>query len=283
MKFVKMHGLGNDFILMEDLEEKFEFSVSAIKKICHRNFGVGADGLVLLQPSHQGDFRMRIFNHDGTEAEMCGNALRCVARYVYEKGLTNRLEVNIQTMKGLNMAKIFLQDNRVSSIQINMGEPVLESMLIPAQGENRLILMEELVLEGGLTFKISALSMGNPHCVIFVEDCEKMPLEKIGPQLENHPLFPQKTNVEFVEILNEREIKMTVWERGAGVTLACGSGACASVVASVLNNLTQREVTVNLPGGQLEVFWDDKDNSLIMKGPAVEVFSGQISDELINE
>jgi len=279
MKFVKMHGLGNDFILVEDLEEKIELSVSAIKKLCHRNFGIGADGLVLLQPSSRGDFRMRIFNHDGTEAEMCGNALRCVARYVYEKGLTGRLEVCIETMKGLNKAKIFLQDNRVNSIQINMGEPVLESTLIPAQGESRLILMEELVLKNGLSFKISALSMGNPHCVIFVEDCEKMPLRDIGPQIENHPLFPQKTNVELVEIFNEKEIKMTVWERGAGETLACGSGACASVVACVLNNLTQRKVTVNLPGGQLEVCWDEKDNSLIIKGPAVEVFSGVIPDE----
>ena len=279
MKFVKMHGLGNDFILVEDLEEKIELSVSAIKKLCHRNFGIGADGLVLLQPSSRGDFRMRIFNHDGTEAEMCGNALRCVARYVYEKGLTGRLEVCIETMKGLNKAKIFLQDNRVNNIQINMGEPVLESTLIPAQGESRLILMEELVLKNGLSFKISALSMGNPHCVIFVEDCEKMPLRDIGPQIENHPLFPQKTNVELVEIFNEKEIKMTVWERGAGETLACGSGACASVVACVLNNLTQRKVTVNLPGGQLEVCWDEKDNGLIIKGPAVEVFSGVIPDE----
>ena len=279
MKFVKMHGLGNDFILVEDLEEKIELSVSAIKKLCHRNFGIGADGLVLLQPSSRGDFRMRIFNHDGTEAEMCGNALRCVARYVYEKGLTGRLEVCIETMKGLNKAKIFLQDNRVNNIQINMGEPVLESTLIPAKGESRLILMEELVLKNGLSFKISALSMGNPHCVIFVEDCEKMPLRDIGPQIENHPLFPQKTNVELVEIFNEKEIKMTVWERGAGETLACGSGACASVVACVLNNLTQRKVTVNLPGGQLEVCWDEKDNGLIIKGPAVEVFSGVIPDE----
>lgn len=277
MKFVKMHGLGNDFIIVEDFEEKLKLTVSDIKKLCHRNFGIGADGLVLIQPSDQADWRMRIFNYDGMEAEMCGNALRCVARYLYQRGLSKELEVTLETLKGVNRARIFLKGDDVESVEINMGEPILDSSLIPAGGENRLILMEDIILEGGLSFKITAVSMGNPHCVIFVNDCKKMRLEEIGPQIEHHTFFPQRTNVEFVEFLNEKEIKMRVWERGVGETLSCGSGACASVVASVLNNLTERKVTVNLPGGKLEIYWNEKNNNIFMKGPAVEVFSGETS------
>lgn len=276
MKFVKMHGLGNDFIIVEDLQEEIQLSDWEIQRLCHRNFGIGADGLVFIHPSQRGDFRMRIFNSDGSEAEMCGNAIRCVAQHAYETGLVDKNEVMVETQKGLNRIKIFLKGNQVDSVEVNMGEPVLDSLLVPAQGENRMIIMEELVLNQlGLTFKITALSMGNPHCVIFVEDGEKMPFNEIGYLIEHHPLFPRKTNVEFVEIVNKRKIKMRVWERGVGETLACGTGACASVVASVLNNLTERRVTVTLPGGQLEIYWDEKQNQVFMKGPAEKVFTGE--------
>ncbi len=277
MKFIKMHGLGNDFIIVEDLQGKVQLSDSQIQKLCHRNFGVGADGLVLILPSQRGDVRMRIFNSDGTEAEMCGNAIRCVASHAYEMGLVDKEEVLVETQMGLNLTKIFLKGKQVDSVEVNMGEPVLDSQLVPAQGKDRLIIMEDLVLNQlGLTFKITALSMGNPHCVIFVEDGEKMPFNEIGYQIEHHPFFPQKTNVEFVEILSKREIKMRVWERGVGETLACGTGACASVVASVLNNFTERRVTVYLPGGQLEIYWDEEDKTVFMKGPAEKVFSGEV-------
>ncbi|UNC92940.1 diaminopimelate epimerase [Candidatus Contubernalis alkaliaceticus] len=277
MKFVKMHGLGNDFIVVEDFSGKIQLSDLQIQKLCHRNFGVGADGLVLILPSQKGDIRMRIFNSDGTEAEMCGNAIRCVARHTYERGLVDKEEVLVETHKGLNLTKVFLVEDQVDSVEVNMGEPVLDSQLVPAQGKDRLILMEDLVLNQlGLTFKITALSMGNPHCVIFVEDGEKMPFNEIGYQIEHHPLFPQKTNVEFVEIISDKEIKMRVWERGVGETLACGTGACASVVASVLNNLTERRVTVYLPGGQLEIYWDEEQKTVFMRGPAERVFNGEV-------
>lgn len=282
MEFVKMHGLGNDFIVVEDLEERITLSESEIQRLCHRNFGVGSDGLVFILPSRRGDFRMRIFNSDGSEAEMCGNAIRCVAKHAFETGLAEKKEVLVETLQGINPIKIFLKGNQVDSVEVNMGEPVLDSKLVPAQGENRMIIMEELVLNQlGLTFKITALSMGNPHCVIFVEDGEKMPFNEIGYLIEHHPLFPRKTNVEFVEVINKRKIKMRVWERGVGETLACGTGACASVVASVLNNLTERRVTVNLPGGQLEIYWDENKNQVFMKGPAKKVFAGNINTSQI--
>ncbi len=278
MEFVKMHGLGNDFIVVEDLEERIKLSESEIQRLCHRNFGVGSDGLVFIHPSRRGDFRMRIFNSDGSEAEMCGNAIRCVAKHAFETGLVKKNEVLVETLQDLNQIKIFLKGNQVDSVEVNMGEPVLDSKLVPAQGENRMIIMEDLVLNQlGLTFKITALSMGNPHCVIFVEDGEKMPFNEIGFLIEHHSLFPRKTNVEFVEVINKRKIKMRVWERGVGETLACGTGACASVVASVLNNLTERRVTVDLPGGQLEIYWDERENQVFMKGPAEKVFAGKIN------
>ncbi|RQD78001.1 MAG: diaminopimelate epimerase [Candidatus Syntrophonatronum acetioxidans] len=279
MNFVKMHGLGNDFIVVEDLEEKINLPAYSITRLCQRNFGIGADGLVLIRPSSKGHIRMHIFNSDGSEAEMCGNALRCVARYAFERGLVKEPEVLVETQMGLNRAVVYTREGKVESVEINMGKPLLESSLVPARGEDRIIHMEELVLKGGLSFKITALSMGNPHCVIFVEDCEKMPLGEIGPQIENHSLFPNKTNVELVEVQGKREIKMVVWERGVGETLACGSGACAAAAAAVLNNLTERRVNVNLPGGKLEVYWEENDGDIFLKGPAVDVYAGEVSEK----
>lgn len=283
MKFVKMHGLGNDFIFLRDPEEKVGLTPGEIQKLCHRNFGIGADGLVLVLPSRSADCRMRIFNHDGSEAEMCGNALRCLARYVYERGPGDRDTLKVETREDIKGVKLFLSDKgEVGSIEIDMGAPVLESRLVPAAGPDRRVLREKLEVEGFPgPLEITAVSMGNPHCVIFVENVAEVDLATLGPRVENHPLFPRRVNLEVVEVVNPGEVNMRVWERGVGETLACGTGACAGGVAGVLNGLTRRKVAVNLPGGRLEVNWQEETGRVFLKGPAEEVFTGEISKNSI--
>jgi len=275
LKFTKMHGLGNDFIVIEDLALSLRKTDRLARRLCHRNYGIGADGLVLLQPSERALCRMRIINSDGSEAEMCGNALRCVGKYLYEKGMTQKTVFPLEVQSGIKTISLLTAGHTVSAVQVDMGEPVLESRLIPVCGENRRVIGEQ-ISAAGCDFLMTAVSMGNPHCVIFRTDLTALPLDVWGPALEEHELFPKKSNVHFVEVLSPREARLLVWERGAGPTLACGSGACAVLVAGVLNGKLERQATVHLPGGTLFVEWRG-DNHVYMTGPAQEVFRGELS------
>ncbi|MHB1126150.1 MAG: diaminopimelate epimerase [Bacillota bacterium] len=276
MYFTKVHGLGNDFVLLDCLErEREEVDYASLaRKICERHLGIGADGLVLILPSDSADIKMRIFNSDGSEPEMCGNAIRCFAKYVYERGIVGRREIKVETLAGTIIPEVLLDGNRVTAVRVNMGPPRLERGEVPMLGSGSPVVNEPLTT-GGMEFRVTCLSMGNPHCVIYVPRVEEVPLIHWGPLLETHPAFPRKTNVEFVEVLCPGEVKMQVWERGAGVTLACGTGACAVGVAGVLTGQTGREITVHLVGGDLHIHWSESDNCVYKTGPAVEVFSGE--------
>lgn len=274
MQFTKVHGLGNDFILVNGFSEKLDlerFPELAVK-ICDRHFGVGADGLVPLLPSGTADVFMRIYNSDGSEAEMCGNAIRCVAKYLYEKGLVRKSKILVETLAGIRVPELIIDNGKVSLVSVDMGEPLLERGEIPMLGAAGRVVDEELLIDQS-SYRITAVSMGNPHCIVFVPDLTAVELTQLGPRFENHPSFPRKTNVEFVQVLNRAEVRMAVWERGAGVTLACGTGACAVGVAGALNGFTNRDVTVHLSTGELFIEWA-ADNHVYMTGPAEEVFSG---------
>lgn len=278
MRFLKVHGLGNDFVLVDAREEKIfpadrEGLADLAVRVCHRNFGVGADGLVLVREAEDADIAMQIINPDGSEAEMCGNVIRCVARYVYEKGQVRGNSLRIKTLAGIMVPEILTDSGRVVSVRVDMGAPVLERSLIPMEGDSGLVVSEPLTA-GNNTFTVTAVSMGNPHCVIFVKDVEEVPLDIWGRKIETHPAFPRKTNVEFVQVLSRDEVAMRVWERGAGYTMACGTGACAVAVAGVLNGCTGRTVKVNLEAGPLHVEWKEENNRVYMTGPAEIVFSG---------
>lgn len=277
MKFAKVHGLGNDFVILNCLEEAGVIPESRYGEIavelCNRNFGIGADGIMLIQPSEQADIRMRIINSDGSEAEMCGNGIRCFARYVYEHQIVEKPVMTVETLAGIMVPRIMLDGSgQVTGVEVDMNAPVLEKPEIPMIGEGKAI-AEQIQIEDQ-TFAITAVSMGNPHCIIFVEDVESFPIEYWGPRIERSAYFPRKTNVEFVQVYNDHEVRMRVWERGAAVTLACGTGACATTVACVLNGKTGRSIQLHLDGGDLLVRWDEVTNHLYMTGPAVEVFQG---------
>ncbi len=277
MKFTKMHGLGNDFVFLDyfaagTTEE--DFAALAVK-LCNRNFGIGADGLVLVLPSELADARMRILNSDGSEPEMCGNAIRCFAKYLYERQLVTKNPLSVETLSGVLKLNMNVNEGKVESVTVDMGEPVLQPELVPTAASGGTVLNHPLHADGR-EFSITAVSMGNPHCITFVEDAASVPLAEIGPKLETHEFFPRHTNVEFVQVLDPSHVIMRVWERGAGATLACGTGACATVVACVLNGKTERKIEVRLPGGDLLVEWGD-DNHLYMTGPAAEVFNGEVA------
>jgi diaminopimelate epimerase len=274
LHFTKVQGLGNDFILVNCFEENLDFSKASdlAVEMCRRRTGVGADGLVLLLPSVLADIQMRIFNSDGSEAEMCGNAIRCAARYLYEHDLVKKEKIKVETLAGIIVPQLIFENGTFKSVRVDMGEPRLERREIPMEGLPGRVINEPLEVEGR-TFHITAVSMGNPHCVIFVPDVDEVTLPDIGPRIEKHQSFPRKTNVELIQVLNRDEIKMRVWERGTGVTMACGTGACAAVVACVLNGLTGRRVTVHLEMGDLFIEWAE-DNHVYMTGPAEEVYTG---------
>ena len=274
LRFTKVQGLGNDFILVNGLEEELkdlDFSGLAVE-MCNRHFGVGADGLVLLLPSDRADIYMRIFNSDGSEAEMCGNAIRCVAKYLYERGLVRKEKIEVDTPAGIRVPELLLEAGRVRAVRVDMGEPRLERHEIPMTGPAGQVVDEPLEIDG-VEYRITAVSMGNPHCILFFPNLDEELLKTLGPRLEVHEAFPRRTNVEFVQVISRDEIKMRVWERGAGLTLACGTGACAAAVAAFLNGYTGRKVTVHLTAGDLNIEWSE-DNHLYMTGPAEEVFSG---------
>jgi diaminopimelate epimerase len=278
MKFTKMHGIGNDYIYVNGFEEKIANIAEFAIKYSDRHKGIGSDGLVLILPSETSDFRMQMLNADGSEAEMCGNASRCIGKFVYDKGLTTKTEVTLETLAGVKVLKLVVgADNKVESATVDMGEPILESALIPTTIEKTNVFNEAICFSATLQYNITCVSMGNPHAVIFTTGIDKLDLPKIGPLIENAPIFPRRTNTEFIEILSKDRIKMRVWERGSGETMACGTGACASVVAAVLNGLTNRKVIVELLGGELTIEWNETDNRVYLTGGATTVFEGEIN------
>lgn len=273
MRFTKMQGLGNDFVVIW-ADQSPEGAGDLARRMCDRHFGVGADGLVFLLPSNAGDVQMRILNSDGSEAEQCGNAIRCVATYYYERISGARRELSVETKAGLQKVWLETKAGQVSGVRVDMGEPILEGKRIPVSLDDGPVVDHPVEVEG-TAFPITAVSMGNPHAVIFVEDAAGYPVETWGPRLEKHPFFPNHTNVEFVSVRAKDELEMRVWERGVGQTLACGTGACASAVAAVLNGETGRQVLVHLKGGDLTIEWDESDNRVYMTGPAQTVFEGE--------
>jgi len=277
MKFTKMHGTGNDYIyvngFIEVIDNPSEFAI----KYSDRHKGIGSDGLVLILPSETCDFRMRMFNADGSESEMCGNASRCIGKYVYDKGMTTKTEVTLETLAGVKVLKLFLgADGKVDSVTVDMGEPILVPSKIPTVFEGDKLVNKPVEFNNEISFNITGVSMGNPHAVIFTKEIDKLNLTFIGPIIENAPIFPRRTNTEFIEVVTPKFIKMRVWERGSGETMACGTGACASVVAGVLNGLTERKTTVELLGGNLQIEWNEEDNHVYLTGEAVTVFEGEI-------
>lgn len=279
--FTKMHGLGNDFVVIGALDglplDENELSRFA-RFVCDRHFGVGADGIIWILPSENADFKMRIFNPDGSEAEMCGNGIRCAVKWFYDRDYAKGVTVRVETLAGIKTVWVQGREGKAISVTVDMGEPIFDPARIPTTlGDGRKVMEVPLTI-GAETFKVSAVSMGNPHCVIFVDDVKSFPVEKIGPAIEHHPAFPQRTNVEFVQVVYRNELRVRVWERGAGLTLACGTGACASLAIAASTGRTERKATVHLPGGTLTVDWRD-DNRIYMTGAAVEVFRGELAWE----
>lgn len=276
MNFTKMHGLGNDFIVIEGEQQLPDNAAQLAIDLCNRFFGIGADGLVYILPSDNADFRMRIINSDGSEAEQCGNAIRCVAKYVYDNGLTNKELISIETLgAGAQAVQLRVEGGKVQTVRVDMGEPILNGLAVPTTVDQEQVVEHPIEVDGH-EFRFTAVSMGNPHCVIYVDDAANFDLAAWGPKLETHPMFPRKINVEFVTVNSREHTEMRVWERGAGPTLACGTGACATVVASVLNGYTDRTATVTLKGGDLLIEWNEADNHVYMTGPAAEVFRGSL-------
>ncbi len=273
MRFTKMEGCGNDYIYINCFEENVNQPEKLAVAMSERHFGVGGDGLVLIMPSDKADFRMRMFNLDGSEGEMCGNAVRCIGKYVYERGLTTKQRISLETAGGIRYLELSIENGIVQTVSVDMGEPILVADKIPVVHGESPVIGKKIDIDGK-DFLFTCVSMGNPHAVAFVEDIKTFPLESYGKQVECNILFPNKTNVEFVQIISRSHINMRVWERGSGETLACGTGACASVVASILNGFCDREVKVSLLGGELTIKWNADDNHVYMSGPAAFSFDG---------
>ena len=284
INFTKMEGLGNDYVYINCTKHDISNASHLAKTISDRHFGIGSDGLILIKNSKKADFRMQMFNSDGTEAEMCGNGIRCVGKYVFDKGLTDKTTLKIETLAGIKKLKLNVENGKVKTVKVDMGEPILENNLIPikdgkiykSKGEIQFYKVN-IEIDGDLK-ELTCISMGNPHSIVFTKDVGRLNIEKYGPIIEVDSHFPNKVNVEFIEIIDKHNIKMRVWERGTGETLACGTGACASVVASVLNGYTERNVTVELLGGKLDIEWNKEDNHVYMTGPAKIVFEGQLDE-----
>ena len=274
MKFTKMHGIGNDYIYVNCFEEKVDNLEKVSIYVSDRRKGIGSDGLVLIMPSDKADFRMRIFNADGSEAMMCGNATRCIGKYVYDKGLTDKTEITLETNSGIKYLTLFPENGKVEFVEVDMGKAILTPKDIPVNSDKERFISEPVEVDGK-EYKITCVSMGNPHAIVYMDDIKDLELEKIGPSFENHKLFPDRINTEFIEVIDSHTLNMRVWERGSGETFACGTGACASVVASVLNGYCNHdeEVTVHLRGGDLKITWNS-DGTVIMKGPAALICDG---------
>ena len=300
MKFTKMHGLGNDYVDVNCLEEQVENPSEMARWVSDRHFGIGSDGLILIRPSASADFEMEMYNADGSRGEMCGNGIRCVAKYVYDYGLTDKTSISVETLGGIKHLDMTVEEGKVSLVRVDMGKPVLRAEAIPIACERvaeECVVDEDSVLGGeavseyreeasckkvidepivvdGMEYQITGVSMGNPHAVVFLEDIKDLDIEKLGPKFENHERFPKRINTEFVRVIDRETIEMRVWESGSGETLACGTGACAAAVASILNGLAERKVTVKLLGGELLVEWEEETGNVYMTGPAVTGFEG---------
>ena len=321
MRFTKMHGLGNDYVYVNCFKEKVENPAEAARYVSDRHFGIGSDGLILICPSEKADFEMVMYNADGSRSEMCGNGIRCVAKYVYDYGLTDKTSISVETLGGIKYLDLTVEDGKAVQIRVDMGMPELRAGRIPIlfevpeegtpdgaavlgeevfgdneqfvgqeavepaadageqsadAGDQDKEVIDEPIVVDGMEYKITGVSMGNPHAVVFLEDVEKLDIDRIGPKFENHERFPRRINTEFVRVIDRETIEMRVWERGSGETLACGTGACAAAVASILNGLAGRKVTVKLSGGSLMSEWDEESGKVYMTGPAVTVFEGEI-------
>lgn len=276
MKFTKMHGAGNDYIYINCFKEKVENPSSLAVRVSDRHFGIGSDGLVLICPSEKADFKMDMYNADGSQGKMCGNASRCIAKYVYDNGMTQADEITLETLSGVKKIKLILNGDTCVGATVNMGEPVLRAEDIPVSSETETVVSQKTSI-GGNEYSITCVSMGNPHCVVFTDEVKTLELSKIGPCFENDKMFPERVNTEFVRVKGENELEMRVWERGSGETLACGTGACAVAVAAVLNGYCERnrEIKIDLIGGTLYINWSD-DGSVYMTGPAEKICDGEI-------
>ena len=276
MKFTKMHGCGNDYVYVNCFKETIENPNEAAKFVSDRHFGIGSDGMICIHPSDKADFRMAMYNSDGTEGAMCGNGVRCIAKYVYDYGLTDKTTITIETKGGIKELDLTVEDGKVTWVNVDMEAPVLDADKIPVIYDEENKVIDKPVFVDGREYRITCVSMGNPHGVVFVDSVDDLDIEKLGPMFENHPMFPDRVNTEFIQVVDDHTIKMRVWERGAGETLACGTGACASAYASYLNKKTGKKVLVHLLGGDLQIEYDEEKHTIFMKGPATKVFDGEI-------
>lgn len=278
LKFTKMHGAGNDYIYINCFEETVKNPEKLAIKVSDRHFGIGSDGLILISPSNKADFKMNIYNADGSEGMMCGNGIRCVSKYVYDNGMTDKDEISVETRSGIKLIKMNVENGKVVSARVNMGEPILEAEKIPTKFDGKNVIRQKLTVDEK-EYEVTCVSMGNPHCIVYVDDVKNIDLEKIGPKFENNEMFPERINTEFVHVVSDTELDMRVWERGSGETLACGTGSCAVTVASVLCGYCKRntEIKINLLGGTLTDIWTDG-GDVYMTGPAATVCTGEIEE-----
>jgi len=275
MKFTKMQGCGNDYVYVNCFEEKVAQVPEVARKISNRHFGIGSDGLILIKPSAKADFIMDMYNADGSKSQMCGNGIRCVAKYVYDYGLTNKQHISIETGAGIKYLDLKIEDKKVVEVTVDMGKPITQAKLVPVESERDEVIAMPITV-ADIEYEMTCVSMGNPHAIVFVNDTKAVDIEKIGPLFEHHNMFPERINTEFIHVLNRNTIDMRVWERGAGETLACGTGACASAYACILNGFTEDKVTVKLIGGELKIQYNREEETIFMTGPAVTVFDGEI-------
>ena len=275
MKFTKMHGIGNDYVYVNCMKETVENPTEAAIKVSDRHFGIGSDGLILIKPSEVADGKMEMYNADGSQGAMCGNGIRCVAKYMYDHGITDKTTISVETKSGIKYLDLTTKDGKVDTVKVNMGTPILKASQIPVLSDKEQVINESVTIDGK-EWNITCVSMGNPHAVTYIDDVKGLEIEKIGPKFENNEIFPDRVNTEFVHVIDLNTVEMRVWERGSGETLACGTGACAVAVASILNGLTEEEVTVKLLGGNLKIFWDRQINKVFMTGSATTVFDGEI-------
>lgn len=278
LRFTKMQAIGNDYIYINCFEETVKDPSRLAIQFSNRHFGIGSDGVILIRPSDNADFFMDIYNADGSRAKMCGNGIRSVGKYVYERGLTDRTIFTVETLGGIKTLRLETEQGKVRSVTVDMGAPELDPKKIPAKFPGESAVNVPLTVDGA-EYRVTCVSMGNPHCVLFVDDVKTAPVETLGPKLEHHPAFPERANIEFVQVMGPDELAMRVWERGSGETMACGTGSCASLVAAVLNGLCRREAAVHLLGGDLKDRWDEGENTVYMQGPAEFVFDGVLEGD----
>ena len=284
MKFTKMHGIGNDYVYVNCFKETVKDPAAVAKFVSDRHFGIGSDGLILIKPSEIADCEMDMYNLDGSQGAMCGNGIRCVAKYAYDYGIVDKTKISVATKSGVKYLDLTLENGKVSTVKVNMGAPILKASKIPVISDKDQVINEAIEVNRGY-YHITAVSMGNPHAVVYMDDVENLRIEKIGPYFEHHSVFPDRVNTEFVKVIDNHTVQMRVWERGSGETLACGTGACAVAVASILNGYVDgtQPVTVKLLGGDLQIFWDREANLVYMTGPATTVFDGEIDLEFLGE